>query len=164
MAYLLDTNTLIEAYKRYYGFDIIPGFWEWLITKNNKDMLFSIQEVKEEILCMEDSLTLWAKQRKGFFLEFTGIHAEHASTLMKWAKKSNRSFKEHAIDEFSKSADLYLIAHAMAGKHVVVSLEVPDPNTKKKIKIPDVCKKFNIECINTFTMLKRESARFEIAK
>lgn len=30
MKYLLDTNIFIESKNRYYGFDIAPGFWEWL--------------------------------------------------------------------------------------------------------------------------------------
>ena len=25
--FLLDTNVLVEAYKRYYSFDIAPSFW-----------------------------------------------------------------------------------------------------------------------------------------
>lgn len=28
--YLLDANVFIEAKNRYYGFDLAPGFWDWL--------------------------------------------------------------------------------------------------------------------------------------
>ena len=28
--YLLDTNVFVEAYRRYYGLDLCPGFWDSL--------------------------------------------------------------------------------------------------------------------------------------
>ncbi len=28
--YLLDANVFIDAKNRYYGFDIVPAFWDWL--------------------------------------------------------------------------------------------------------------------------------------
>ena len=31
--FVLDTNTLIEAKNRYYGFDICPGFWFALLEQ-----------------------------------------------------------------------------------------------------------------------------------
>ena len=30
MAYLLDTNVLIEAKNRHYGFDFCPAFCDWI--------------------------------------------------------------------------------------------------------------------------------------
>jgi hypothetical protein len=44
MAYLLDANVFIEAKNRYYGFEICPGFWEWLISENAADRVFSIEK------------------------------------------------------------------------------------------------------------------------
>ena len=34
MAYLLDTNIFIQAKNEYYGFDLCPGFWDWLERQN----------------------------------------------------------------------------------------------------------------------------------
>lgn len=28
--YLLDSNVFLQAYLVYYGFDIAPGYWDWL--------------------------------------------------------------------------------------------------------------------------------------
>ena len=41
MSYLLDANVFIEAKKRYYGFDFCPGFWQWLVVKNQEGKIFS---------------------------------------------------------------------------------------------------------------------------
>ena len=30
MAYLLDSDVFIRAKNDHYGFDLCPGFWEWL--------------------------------------------------------------------------------------------------------------------------------------
>ena len=32
--YLLDANVFIQAKNQYYGFDIVPAFWAWLIAAN----------------------------------------------------------------------------------------------------------------------------------
>lgn len=30
MSFLVDTNIFVDAHRRYYGFDIVPSFWEFL--------------------------------------------------------------------------------------------------------------------------------------
>ena len=45
-------------------------------------------------------------------------------------------YEPAAVNIFLNAADYYLVAHAHAGDHIVVTHEVPSPSTKK-IKIPD---------------------------
>lgn len=54
---------------------------------------------------------------------------------------------------------VYLISYALAHGHTVVTHEVP-ANTIGKVKIPNVCTGMGINCINSFTMLRRERAKF----
>ena len=76
--YLLDTNVFIEAYHRYYGFGLCPGFWEWLITQNAAGKVASIDKVKEEIL--DEELAAWAKNLdESFFLK--SDHPDMISSL-----------------------------------------------------------------------------------
>lgn len=63
MAYLLDTNTLIQAKNEYYAFDLCPGFWDWLDEKNGAGTIFSVQAVKEELARGDDQLAQWAADR-----------------------------------------------------------------------------------------------------
>jgi hypothetical protein len=42
MAYLFDTNTLLEAKNRCYAFDVSPAFWDWLL----KDQYNILNELK----------------------------------------------------------------------------------------------------------------------
>jgi len=34
MAYLLDANVLITAYRQWYGFDFCPGFRDWILRSH----------------------------------------------------------------------------------------------------------------------------------
>jgi hypothetical protein len=45
MTYLLDTNTLIQAKNEYYGFDVCPGFWDWIDAENGREGVVSIEPV-----------------------------------------------------------------------------------------------------------------------
>ena len=38
--YLLDSNILIEAHKRYYPFDVVPGFWDVLLDLHDGKRVF----------------------------------------------------------------------------------------------------------------------------
>ena len=53
----------------------------------------------------------------------------------------------------------YLVAQAHAGKHTVVTHEVPTASVRK-IKIPDACIGLDIKCMTPYEMLRRERARF----
>jgi len=48
--FLVDANVLIEAKNRYYGFDIAPGFWDWLDMANGRSIVCSIEPVRMELL------------------------------------------------------------------------------------------------------------------
>ena len=50
MAYLLDSNTFIEAKQRYYDFGVCPGYWKWLTEANSDGRVFSIEKVGDELL------------------------------------------------------------------------------------------------------------------
>jgi hypothetical protein len=56
-------------------------------------------------------------------------------------------------------ADYYLVAHALAHGHTVVTHEAVSASTKK-IKIPNACIGLNIKSITPYEMLRIERARF----
>lgn len=65
--------------------------------------------------------------------------------LVDWARARPDSFD---------SADYKLIAHAMATGSTVVTREQPAPDSKEKIKIPDVCKDFNVAWTDPFSLYR----------
>ncbi|MFA9263071.1 MAG: DUF4411 family protein, partial [Undibacterium sp.] len=46
------------------------------------------------------------------------------------------------------------------GGYSVVTEEKPDPARRNRIKIPDVCLKFNVPYINTVALLRLIGAKF----
>jgi len=59
---------------------------------------------------------------------------------------------------FLQGADYWLIAHAIAHSHTVVTHEKPSDG--RKVKIPNVCVGHGIRCVTPFEMLRSERARF----
>jgi hypothetical protein len=158
VAYLLDANVFIQAKNLHYSFDFCPAFWDWIETGNQSQTVFSIGKVRDEILAGADELAQWATQYDSkLFLESDDSVVASLRATTQWA--SRQSYIPSAVSTFLQSADYYLIAHAHANSHVVVTHEIAG-NSLKRIKIPDVCRGLRVKCITPFQMLRIEKARF----
>lgn len=74
-----------------------------------------------------------------------------------WATGQN--YEPAAVNTFLQVADFYLVAHALAHGHTVVTHEIASASTKK-IKIPNACIGLGVKCVTPFEMLRHERARF----
>jgi Domain of unknown function (DUF4411) len=72
---------------------------------------------------------------------------------MTWAYAHSAFFPE-AKNEFATNADAWLIAHAAVNGLVVVTQEQYSATAKRRILIPNVCLEFNVECVDTYSMLR----------
>jgi Domain of unknown function (DUF4411) len=160
MAYLLDANTFIEAKNTYYGQDFCPGFWDWLDQANAHGRVFSIEHIQRELAAGGDALATWAKaQGTGFFLAPDPPLVPALTTVAGWA--SAAGYPPAAVNQFFQAADYYLVAHALAHGHVVVTRE--RPGATKRIKIPDACIALGITCLSPFDMLRAEGVRLVLS-
>jgi len=158
MAYLLDTNVFIQAKNLHYGFDFCPAFWDWLDISNTTQLIFSIDAVRDELIGFGDDLEVWARERDGtFFLKPTSTVLSSLGLVSAWAVA--QSYEQAALNTFMGVGESYLVAHALAYEHTVVTHEVVTPSLKK-IKIPNVCIGLGVKCITPFKMLQTEHARF----
>lgn len=158
MAYLLDANVFIQAKNLHYGLDFCPAFWDWLIDANARGLVYSIEKVGDELDAVADELTAWASARgPGFFLKPDTAMLTALAPLSSWV--NGQGYEPAAVNTFLQVADYYLVAHALAHKHVVVTHEVPSASTKK-IKIPNVCIGVDVKCMTPYEMLRLERARF----
>jgi len=162
MVYLLDANVFIQAKNLHYGFDICPGFWDWVERQNHAGRVFSIEKVLDELVAGNDKLTDWAKARGDtFFLRPDASTLPFFGQVSAWVRA--QPYDPAAVYTFEQVADYYLIAQAMAQNAIVVTHEVP-ANTRKKVKIPNVCIGLGIKHMTPFEMLRREGARFVLGK
>ena len=162
MNYLLDTDVFIQAKNLHYGFDFCPAFWEWLVKQNTSKRVFSIDKVADEIAAGDDDLKAWTqKQSVGFFLMTDANITAQFDKVNAWANSQN--YEQGAINTFLQGADYYLVAHALAGKCVVVTHEVLS-NSTKRIKLPNVCAGLGLRYMNPYEMLRLENARFVLGR
>ncbi|MCY3718321.1 MAG: DUF4411 family protein [Anaerolineaceae bacterium] len=164
MTYLLDANVFIHAQNAHYGFDFCPAFWDWLVRENAARLLYSVDQVKRELMHEEkdDLLRQWAKERgRGFFLPPDPTTTASFPVVSKWVREQRLAerYTSAAEDRFVGTADYYLVAHAYTDKHTIVSHEGPS-NSPNVIKIPDVCDALNLDCISPYEMLRSAKARF----
>lgn len=153
--FLLDANAFIEANRLYYAFDIAPGFWTWLGDSSLEGQVASVEAIKDELTAGTGDLVDWARARPGdFWLPDTADVVAAMTQLSTWATDPARDYRQEAVEEFLDSADLKLIAHAMATEATVATREQPAPDAKKKIKIPDACVAFGVGWKDPFTMYR----------
>ena len=74
-----------------------------------------------------------------------------------WA--TSQGYEAAAVNTFLQVADFYLVAHALAHGHTVVTHEVASSSTKK-LKIPNACIGVGVKCMTPFAMPRAERARF----
>lgn len=161
MAYLIDSNVLIEAKNKYYGFDFHPGFWDWLLDANRNGVLFSVSKVDEELRDGGDDLADWVRDRdSAFFLEPDDQVVLSLQSCSTWVN-DNGQYDAAAVSTFLAAADFYLVAHAHAHGHTVVTHEVAS-NSRLRVKIPNACVGMGVQCATPFRMLSDAGARFVI--
>jgi hypothetical protein len=158
MSYLLDANVFIQAKNLHYGIDFCPAFWQWLIDNSVNNLVFSIDKIADEIAAGADELTLWAKEKGGDMFRATDASvAAQFGTVSTWV--TAQQYEPAAVSTFLQVGDFFLIAHALAGGHTVVTHEVA-ANSAKRIKIPNVCAGLGVRFMTPYQMLRIEQARF----
>ena len=161
MAYLLDADVFIRAKNLHYGFDFCPAFWDWLIRQNRSGQVYSIERIRGELVAGADELADWAQDRgDGFFLSPDATVLTALASVANWSTGQN--YDQAAVSTFLQVADYYLLAQAYAGRHTVVTHEVPSASTRR-IKIPDACIGLGVKCLTPYEMLRNERARFILA-
>jgi hypothetical protein len=155
MKYLLDANSFIEPANKYYRLTSSTRFWDSLIDANRRGVVFSIHEIKVEILKKSDDLAAWAKVRGDeFFLKLDTTDLAKVSQVVDWVQKHS-IFTQANRQSFFNGADPFLIAKANTGGYTIVTFEQHHENSPK-VKIPTVCQHFNVPCIDLHRLVEAE--------
>lgn len=160
--YLLDANALIEAKDRYYGFDICPGYWSSLLVQHDSKRLFSIDRIADELNEQGDVVKQWIENEvPDTFFKKTEDQAviDKFQKMVNWVY-SQPQFTDAAKTEFASVADGWVIAYAAVNGLVVVTHEQFAPEAKRKVPMPNVCVEFDVEYVDTFSMLRELGEKF----
>ncbi|PSR55101.1 DUF4411 domain-containing protein [Adhaeribacter arboris] len=161
--YVVDSNFFIQAHRSVYPLDIAVGFWEKVKQLAHDGKIISIDKVKNEIYPNGDLLSNWCKDNlpKNFFRDTTEVLTAYAQ-IVNWIESKRTHYSPAAITEFlgEDEADAWLIAYALTNSVTIITHEVSDPSSKRRIKIPDVCLPRGVRFINTIDMFRELGERF----
>ena len=150
----LDADTLIQSKNGAYGFDIAPGFWTFLDEKAGEGLIATSTVVYDELVeHSDDELAAWARERQG-----SGLFVEPGQTVQEYARAIidhvQTAYEASQAAKFLKGADPWIIAHAMGDGGRVVTMEVAVPSNSKKVKIPNICSTFQVDCVPLVRMCR----------
>jgi len=155
--YILDSNFFIQAHRANYPFDVVPSFWLKIKDLAERELIVSIDKVKEEIYKNDDELSTWCQDQlpANFFKDSSVAISEYAG-LATWANSKNDHFQQRAIEEFldTDAADAWIIAYAINQNISVLTHEKSEPERKNRIKMPDVCLDHGVSFFTTVEMLR----------
>lgn len=157
--YLLDANTYIHAKALYYNFDFCPAYWNWLDKEFAKGKVASVEMVADELKAGNDELVDWVKDRPTHFLACDDVATQKVVAVIT-SDLMQGNYNPQNRDNFLSGADPWIIAKAKVMGATVVSHESKITQQGKKVKVPNVCQQYDVQCISTFELLKRLQAKF----
>lgn len=153
--YCLDSNVLIEAWRKYYNPAFCPQYWEVLNEMGKRGTIFIPKAVFEEITRTEDDLAAWLKASQIAVAEVDEEVTLHMRDILKDYPQLVDSTKQRSL------ADPWVIAHALKeGAAVVTKEEKPTATNSKKVKIPQVSEAFGVDWMNDFDMIQALGIQF----
>ncbi len=163
--FLVDSDVFITAKNLYYAFDICPGFWKSLLHHHQAGRVYSIDRVRGELLAgsKTEDLVRWVRSEvpQEFFLPVdTASVASSYTDIMMWVQRHPRYF-DYAKAKFATGADGWLVAYARVHGAVVVTNEQSAPESRREVKLPDLCARFRVRHENTFAMLRALKVQFD---
>lgn len=150
--YVIDTSSFIEV-ERFYP-DQFPSFWRDLDALADAGRLQSVSEVTKELVHQytRDHLAKWVTARDKLFPTPAGAESKVVADIFKVPGFSALVNHQKQL-KGGVVADPWVIARAVTLKGTVVAEESKDLN---KVRIPKVCKHFNIPCVDLQGLMKQE--------
>ena len=146
---------MIQSANTYYPLHIFTRFWSWLDSGIREGWIRSVYSVYNEIKYPDD-LKQWADTRaNSLFIDESDINIQDIyKDITGWV---NSNYEPEQARAFLDVADPWLIATAVEKEATVVTQEAKKSPGAKKVKIPNVCEKFEVPCIDIFTLIKAKA-------
>ncbi|KAA1258379.1 hypothetical protein LF1_08980 [Rubripirellula obstinata] len=164
--FLLDADAFIRSHHDFYSPDFCPGFWEAILRAHDLKRVASIKQVRRELISGKDELADWVKSQTPatLFKEERDVKIQRKFTeVIEWVRQ-NDQYHLTARNRFIRGADPWLIAYASVNDYVIATFEVSAPDSKAKVKLPDVADAFDVQCVNPPEMLRQLGVRLRLAK
>ncbi|MCL2289251.1 MAG: DUF4411 family protein [Bacteroidetes bacterium] len=161
--FIIDTDTLIAPYRSFYPFDMVPDFWSFIEQNILSKKIMILDKVYNEITDGGDQLSNWLADIKN--IEMINCRnstiISHYAKILDYINISPLYRKPEALFDWAsdKTADAWLIAAAITYSCTVITFEISNASLNDKqptrdVKIPDICKQFNVKCENLYYMMR----------
>jgi hypothetical protein len=164
MRYWIDADAFISAHRGPYPVRNARGFWGWMDKEIMAGVIVSAEMVYKEVVegrDKKDDLAQWMELRKanGLCHKPTRAVDGRAREIGDYVN-SNPQYPIHQKLEYFKGADSWIIAHAWVDNGTVVSNESGNFPNAQRVRIPDICHKFNVRHITRDQLIKELDAHF----
>lgn len=161
--FLVDSNSFMTPYRKYYAFDLVPAYWDVIIEPIKDGKIVVLDIVRDEITKGEDDLAEWIVNVD----ELKIIRHVNEETVNKYQEvlqfvATSGYYKKSAFLAWAQGgvADPWLIASAAVNGYTLVTEEIgtgvlSTKQQQKAAKIPDVAGEFKVETINIYEMMRR---------
>jgi hypothetical protein len=153
--YWVDANSLIWGARDPYPMDGAMSYWNWFEKMVDAGKITSHKLVIKEVLDGDkkgqpEPIISWVKTRQSKLADQMPDSEECQQLVGKLCQFSYEKFGPAKTVEFTKGADLFLIARALLDDGAVVTQE----SEKKLVRIPTVCAQFGVPYKTIFQMNK----------
>jgi hypothetical protein len=158
--YCIDSNVIVSFLKgtddEHYGADVFAPQWAVIERLILSGVIVAPRRVDDELSKWENTIPAMGPWLKGRRHMFRDVSTE-AQLLS--AKRIVARYPVYG-ETMNYLGDLEVMTLAAALGLTVISLESERPGTsRKRPKIPNVCKEFGIDCVSVAGFLRREAKR-----
>jgi hypothetical protein len=151
--YWVDANSFIWGARDPYPMPGVMAYWNWFEKMVETGKVTSHWKAIQEVLDGEkkgqpELIVSWVKTRRDKLIDQTPDSKECQALVGKLCQFSYEKFGSVKTVEFTKGADLFLIARAALDGGAIVTQE----SEKKMVRIPTVCAAFGVRYLTLFQM------------
>lgn len=166
LVYCIDSSALIDLVHTYPP-EIFPGLWERIGELAVGGRLLTVKQVRGE--CQDKELVAWFKNHGNIIVRISARLLENVTRISADLYAADQWLVDPSSDR--DAADPYVVALALSEnesddprvfprKAVVVQHEKPTKNRRGRVKIPDVCGRYGLECLSLVEMVRSEGWHF----
>jgi Domain of unknown function (DUF4411) len=151
--YWIDANSFIWGARDPYPMPGAMAYWNWFEKMVDEGKIISHKQVILEVLAGEkkgqlEPIVSWVKTRQEKLVDSTPDTKECQQLVGDLCQYSWDKFGAAKTAEFTKGADMWLIARAKIDDGAVVTQE----SDKKLVRIPTVCAHFKVRYMTLYQM------------
>lgn len=158
--YVIDSSSLIDL-NLHNSMDVFITVWKKLDELIKQERLVAPYEVYKEITKKDDQLGKWAQQHQKMFVKPTEKQIKIVQEILEEYPSIVNKKAEYSADPWviALAIELSTSPQQTIGivKKIVVSEELLN---RDKIKIPYICQKKDIDCVNKIEMFRMEGWTF----